>query len=494
MTGAGGRRRDDARRGGPRRSGDHPGGYRQSDARATGGGQRGPRQDPARSAALDCLEAVDADGGYANLVMPRILADHRLDGRDAAFATELAYGALRMHGFYDAVIAYAANRPVARIDPAARRVLWLGAHQILGMRVADHAAVGETVSLARRRLGVGPSKFVNAILRRVSEASLEAWEARVAPGQSRDAVALRHSHPAWVASELASALEADGRVAELPQLLAADNAPARVALVARPGLADASSLVEEVPGAAAGAYAPTAVVLAGGGDPGTIAAVRERRAAVQDEGSQVVASALVSARPVQAGERWLDLCAGPGGKAALLGAHAALGGATLDALELHPHRARLVEDSVKAIPAGVVTVAVGDGTSWGEDGAYDRVLLDAPCTGLGALRRRPEARWRKEPQDVSDLQETQERLLAHALTLVKPGGLVAYITCSPLLAETRDVVASAAGARVLDAREAVASATGTEPADWGRGPHVQLWTHVHGTDSMFLALLERTAS
>ncbi|WP_084126556.1 RsmB/NOP family class I SAM-dependent RNA methyltransferase [Demequina sp. NBRC 110054] len=492
-------RRDGARRGpakgraGRGGSGNRGGANHRSPSR--GGSNRRPTpSDPARAAALDCVEAVDAEGGYANLVMPRILADHRLGGRDAAFATELAYGALRMHGFYDAVIAYAAQRPVSKIDPGARRVLWLGAHQILGMRVADHAAVGETVSLARARLGVGPSKFVNAILRRVSEATREAWEARVAPGQSRDAVALRHSHPSWVASELASALEADGRVSELAQLLEADNSPARVALVARPGLADASSLVDEVPGAEPGRYAPTAVVLSGGGDPGAIEAVRERRAAVQDEGSQVVASALVAARPVEQGERWLDLCAGPGGKAALLGAHAALGKATLDALELHPHRARLVEDSVKAIPEGVVSVAVGDGTAWGDEAAYDRVLLDAPCTGLGALRRRPEARWRKEPRDVADLQEAQERLLANALRLVRPGGLVAYITCSPLLAETRDVVARAAGAEVLDAREAVASATGTSPGDWGRGPHVQLWTHVHGTDSMFLALLQRRLS
>ncbi|MDN4473326.1 RsmB/NOP family class I SAM-dependent RNA methyltransferase [Demequina zhanjiangensis] len=449
------------------------------------------RQDPARLAALECVEAVDADGGYANLVMPRILAAHRLSGRDAGFATELAYGALRMHGLYDAIIAKAAGRPIGKVDPAVRRILWLGVHQLLGMRVPSHAAVSETVSLARGRVGVGPSKFVNAVLRRVSEATREAWIARVAPGSGRDAVALRESHPAWVAAELERALAADGRRGELAALLEADNAPARVTLVARPGLADPDELMDEVPGAVRAAYAPTAVVLAEGGEPGAVAAVRERRAAVQDEGSQVVASALVAVDGVQEGERWLDLCAGPGGKTALLGAFAAPKAATLDAVELHEHRARLVEDSVKAVPAGTVAVSVGDGTTWGEPGAYDRVLLDAPCTGLGALRRRPEARWRKSKEDLADLEDLQARLLERALTLVKPGGLVAYVTCSPLVGETHDVVAGARGATQLDARDAVARATATAPDQWGAGPHVQLWTHAHGTDSMFLALLRR---
>ncbi|WNM28693.1 transcription antitermination factor NusB [Demequina capsici] len=449
------------------------------------------RRDPAREAALECIDAVDAEGGYANLVMPRILAAHRLSGRDAAFATELAYGALRMHGLYDAVIGSAAGRPIGKVDPEVRRVLWLGVHQLLGMRVATHAAVSETVSLARARVGVGPSKFVNAVLRRVSEVSRDAWIARVAPGSGRDAVALQQSHPAWVAAELDRALSADGRAGQLESLLVSDNEPARVALVARPGLVDREALVASAPGAVPGTLAPTAVVLAEGGDPGSLAEVRDRRAAVQDEGSQVVAAALVAAAPMASGERWIDLCAGPGGKAALLGAHAALGGATVDALELHPHRARLVEDSVKAIPQGTVSVSVGDGTVWGEPGSYDRVLLDAPCTGLGALRRRPEARWRKDPSDVPALQQLQAQLLDRALALVRPGGLVAYITCSPLLGETRDIVSTARGATVLDAREAVATVTGTDVDGWGRGPHVQLWTHAHGTDSMFLALLRR---
>lgn len=483
--------------GGPARGGAQGArGGRSADRRSPqgrGGTGRRPRPDAARLAAYACVTAVEEDDGYANLVMPRILAEHRLAGRDAAFATELAYGALRFRGLYEAIVERASGRPWRRLDPPVRRALLLGCHQVLGMRVADHAAVGETVTLARSVAGEGPARLVNAVLRRVTEADREAWLARVAPGSGRDAIALRHSHPAWVVAEFDRALAADGRRGEVEELLEADNEPAAVTLVARPGLVAREDLVEQVDGAEPGHWAPTAAVLRGGGDPGAIAAVRDRRAAVQDEGSQLVASALVAAREVAPGERWLDLCAGPGGKAALLGAHAAQFGAHLDALELHPHRADLVRDSVRAVPAGTVDIAVGDGTAWGDYGSYDRVILDAPCTGLGALRRRPEARWRKQSSDVGELSALQSRLLANAARLVRPGGLVAYITCSPLLAETRDVVARERGLRALDARVPVAALSGTSPDAWGEGPHVQLWTHAHGTDSMFLALLERPA-
>jgi 16S rRNA (cytosine967-C5)-methyltransferase len=225
------------------------------------------------------------------------------------------------------------------------------------------------------------------------------------------------------------------------------------------------------------------------GSPGKVAAVRDGAAGVQDEGSQLVAAALASAaaRPVSAHERWLDACAGPGGKTALLGALAAATGASLDALELHPHRATLVLDNVRSLPPGVVDVHVGDATEWSGD-PFDRILVDAPCTGLGALRRRPEARCRRSPEDLRDLTDLQTRILAHAATLLAPGGVIAYVTCSPVLAETREIV-EASGLRQVDARAALADVTGTTLETWGQGPDVQLWTHDQGTDSMYLALL-----
>jgi 16S rRNA (cytosine967-C5)-methyltransferase len=209
---------------------------------------------------------------------------------------------------------------------------------------------------------------------------------------------------------------------------------------------------------------------------------------VQDEGSQLVALALART-PVEGDDtRWLDLCAGPGGKASLLAGLAGERSARLLAVERQPHRAKLVSRALRRSP-GVLGTIVSDGTlpAWGP-GRFDRALVDAPCTGLGALRRRPEARWRRRPQDVEELHTLQNALLESALLSVRPGGVVAYATCSPHLRETVDVVAEVLtehpGAEQLDAREYLPGVP-----DLGDGPGVQLWPHRHGTDAMFIALL-----
>lgn len=456
-------------------------------------------RDKARSAAYRCVLTVTRDDAYANLVLPGILAAARLSGRDAAFATELAYGTLRMQGLYDQVITRAARREPAGLDLDVRVALWLGAHQVLGMRVPAHAAVSETVAQVKVQSNSGAAKFTNAVMRRITERSREAWIALIAPGSSREAIALRTSHPLWVTNELAASLTADGRATELEQLLEVNNTPAQVTLVARPGIADPFDVVDSVPGAELTPLSPYGISLPGG-DPGAVPGVADGQVAVQDEGSQVVATALVAAQDVVPGERWLDMCAGPGGKTALLGSLAVEYGATVDALELHPHRADLVRRSIRALPRGIVAVRVGDARTWGTEAAYDRVLLDAPCTGMGSLRRRPESRWRRSPDDLMDLAALQQQLLASAARLVRPGGVIAYVTCSPVLAETREVVAHVLDAVAadpamsltpIDARDAMAAVTARDRDAWGGGPHVQMWTHAHGTDAMFLALLRR---
>jgi 16S rRNA (cytosine967-C5)-methyltransferase len=450
-------------------------------------------------------QVADSDA-YANLVLPPLLRERRIIGRDAAFATELAYGTLRMRGRYDAVLALVVDRGLENVDPPVLDLLRLGAHQLLGMRVPPHAAVSETVALARSRAGAGSAQFVNAILRQVAEADADTWLAGIVE-QAHDedeALAIAWSHPTWIVRAMREALVGHGRERdELSALLAADDEAPHVTLVARPGLATADELASQARGATPGLLAPTAVRLSGG-DPAALAAVREGRAGVQDEGSQLVALALAHAPLDGPDERWLDLAAGPGGKAALLAAEAGLRGARLVANELAPHRARLVRDSLRAVPAGSVEeVRVGDGRLVGaaEPGGYDRVLLDAPCTGLGALRRRPEARWRRTPADLTPLTQLQRELLASALAAVRPGGLVAYVTCSPHLAETRLVVADAlkaaaragTSATLVDARPVVAALVpGDAPEpELGDGPQVQLWPHVHGTDAMHLSLLRR---
>lgn len=446
-----------------------------------------------RQVAFDVLRAVADDDAYANLLLPVRLRRARLSGADAAFATELTYGTLRRRGHYDRVIARAADRGIEAIDPVALDVLRLGAHQLLGMSTPAHAAVGETVELTRRARAARTTGFVNAVLRTISRDDDATWTARLLEGVTDvdERLALAHAHPAWVVRALRASLEREGRAGELEQLLVADNVPPRVTLVALPGLAEAAELGEP------SSFAPTAVPSAAG-DPGAHPLVASGRARVQDEGSQLAALALSRARPVSAGERWLDLCAGPGGKAALLAAEARAIGAVLTANEVVPARAELVRRALQAVDAGI-EVRVGDGRVIGcdEPAAFDRILLDAPCTGLGALRRRPEARWRKTEHEVAPLAVLQGELLRSAVAALKPGGVLAYVTCSPHVAETTAIVDALLAeypddVAPLDARAALAGITRT-PLDLGELAHgaAQLWPHRHGTDAMFIQLLTR---
>ncbi len=430
---------------------------------------------------------------YANLILPGLLRDADLSDRDAAFATELAYGTLRWRGLYDAVLAACVDRPLDKLDPRLLDVLRMGAHQLLSLGTPVHAAVGESVDLARDVLGDGASKLANAVLRKVAAVDRDTWIAQVSPTFDADPaghLAIAWSHPVWIVRAFREALGTSWE--ETTEVLAADNTPARPVIAARPGLLDHEELLA-MPGMEPGTWSPYAGVLATG-RPDRIAAVRDGRASVQDEGSQLVALALAAAPLTGLDARWVDLCAGPGGKAALLACLAAGRGAHLTAVEPMEHRARLVERTLQRIP-GRPTVIVGDGRTV-DLGRPDRILVDAPCTGLGALRRRPEARWRRTPADIGQLGLLQRGLLSAALEAIRPGGIVAYVTCSPHLAETSQVVADVLrerpGVEILDARGVLTEVCGREVPGLGEGPMVRLWPHRHGTDAMFLALLKRT--
>jgi len=472
--------------------------------------------DPARQVALDLLAAVRGRGAYANLLLPELLRRRRITGRDAALATELGYGACRAAGLLDAVVQACLNRPLAAVDPDLTDALRLGAYQLLRTRIPSHAAVATTVELVRTSRGRRAAGFVNAVLRRVAERDEAAWVRQLAPDPAADPIgflAFAHAHPRWAAEAFHQALGGDGAdrmadprtgpsagpLAELAAALAADNEPPTVHLAARPGVLSAAELAA-ITGGEPAPYSPYGVRLGdaaarlfgnGGDDGGEDGGrdgpdvLRDGLASVQDEGSQLVTLALAGA-PLDGPDRgrWLDLCAGPGGKAVLLGALAGLQGGSLDAVERAEHRARLVE---RACAELAVRVHVADARASGlPDGAFDRVLVDVPCSGLGALRRRPEARWRRTPDDLPGLTRLQGELLAAGLRLVRPGGVLGYVTCSPHRAETVDVLATVTGATPLDARQLMPGVPLL-----GVGPHVQLWPHRHGTDAMFCALLRR---
>jgi len=488
------------------------------------------------------LRAVTDRDAYANLLLPALLAERGLHGRDAALATELAYGTLRGRGSYDAVVAACSSRPLAAIDPALLDVLRLGTHQLLATRIGPHAAVATSVTLAREVAGGGAAGFANAVLRRVAARDLDSWIAAVAPDRAADPVgylAVRTSHPGWIVAAVAESL-GEEPVTGLPvteTALAANNTRPLVTLCAVPGLADPADLAAR--GCRAARWSPFGAYL-DGGDPADVPEVAQGRAAVQDEASQLAALALARADPgpapmitddfprierdivrdqgsqpvgTDADRGWLDRCAGPGGKARLLAGLAAGHGARLLAADVREHRARLVRDATA--PAGAAVVVVSDGTrpAW-RPASFDRVIADVPCSGLGALRRRPDARWRKTQADVAALGELQRALLRTAINAARPGGVIAYVTCSPHVAETRAVVGQVTAARddvaVLDAPAllgevpdlacpAQAGSGPTTPRSASSGPttppkggrYAQFWPHLHGTDAIFLAVLRR---
>jgi 16S rRNA (cytosine967-C5)-methyltransferase len=428
---------------------------------------------------------VHAEGAYANLVLPALLRERGLGGRDAAFATELLAGTCRWQGSYDAIIAAAAGRSLNQFQPAVLDLLRLGVHQLLSMRVPAPAAVAASVDLAAVTVGERVTGIVNAVLRRVAERGLNEWFDQLSEGlDDRDQLALRTAHPRWIVDAYSALLQPE----ELPDALTANNLNPRVCLAARPGLADVSDLVDA--GAQPSPYSPFSAYWRG--DPADLPLVREGRAGVQDEGSQLVTWALT--RVAAPSGWWLDMCAGPGGKSALLAGLARQDGSRLLSSDLAPHRASLVASAVRAYArhgsAPAIVVADGIQPAW-RVGSFTRVLVDAPCTGLGALRRRPESRWRRKPAELEQLHSLQMALLASALDSAAPDGVVGYVTCSPHRRETTAVLEETLAVRA-DVEVIPAAQLLPEVPDAVMGPYLQLWPHRHGTDAMFAAYLRKT--
>ena len=444
--------------------------------------------DPARRAAFEVLRAVRVDRAYSNIALSHVLRHRKLSGPEAARATDLAAGTIRMAGFLDDVISRNFERDIDDVDPDVLDVLRLLSYDVLVRGTPAYAAVDAGVTLARDVVGEGPSRFVNAIGRKVASRPIDAWRSDIAATYDDEVarLAAMYSYPRWIVAGLRAAL--GDATDELPALLQAQNQPPRPTLVARPGVSTVAELLAAAP-SQPGQWSPYAVVLTGG-SPGSIEAVRLGRAGVQDEGSQLIALALVDTPVSSTTNTWVDLAAGPGGKAALLAALGAQVGARLDAVEPHEHRADLVAQALAAIPGDHEVVRADGRLSGLPLGSADRVLLDAPCSGLGALRRRPDARWRREEEDLVELVPLQRGLLNAAIDLTASGGVIAYATCSPLLAETSEVVAAVLAGRddveLLDAAAAL-----PQIPDAADGLFVRLWPHRHGTDGMFLALMRR---
>ena len=432
-----------------------------------------PRKiDNPRLLAFEVLAEVGLQGAYSNLILPKALSESILEANDRAFATELVYGTLRMQGRHDHFISAASDRSLEQIDPKALIVLRLGTHQLKQMRVPSHAAIYESVELAKKVVGKSTASFVNAILRKIDSLDFEQLSK---PTQEYARLALEYSHPEWIVSSYFDSLK---NSSDVISLLQANNNAAKPTLIAWPGLAAQAELLE----VGALAIPASSVAATFDGNPGDIAAIRERRAGVQDLGSQLVVEKFYD--QFKPNLRWLDLCAGPGGKAAYLSALLKRDGGSLLANEISNERAKLVS---QVMQHGEVNVC--DGRSMPDElGKFDRILLDAPCTGIGALRRRPEVRWRRNLQDLKNLTQLQSELLESATRLLSPGGIIAYVTCSSHQAETKFQIRSFLKQHSNFTRISVQDERADIDGD------LQLWPHRDGTDAMFLSLLRSQES
>ena len=432
-----------------------------------------PRKiDNPRLLAFEVLAEVGLQGAYSNLILPKALSESILEANDRALATDLVYGTLRMQGRHDHFISAASDRSLEQIDPKALIVLRLGTHQLKQMRVPSHAAIYESVELAKKVVGKSTASFVNAILRKIDSLDFEQLSK---PTQEYARLALEYSHPEWIVSSYFDSLK---NSSDVISLLRANNNAAKPTLIAWPGLAAQAELQE----VGALAIPASSVAATFDGNPGDIAAIRERRAGVQDLGSQLVVEKFYD--QFKPNLRWLDLCAGPGGKAAYLSALLKRDGGSLLANEISNERAKLVS---QVMHHGEVNVC--DGRSMPDElGKFDRILLDAPCTGIGALRRRPEVRWRRNLQDLKNLTQLQSELLESATRLLSPGGIIAYVTCSSHQAETKFQIRSFLKQHSNFTRISVQDERADIDGD------LQLWPHRDGTDAMFLSLLRSQES
>ena len=438
-----------------------------------------------RNLALNALLKIEGEDGYANLVLPAELRRFPLEARDAAFVTELVYGTLRKQIFYDKVIESASQRKIGKIDRVPLNILRMTAHQLLTLETPPHAAVDSAVRLVVRNKSGSASGFVNAISRRISEKSTSFWiELLSVELEELEKLSLEYAHPRWIVEKY---LERLGDLQAVTRELAANNVNPRTTGVIYPGeqwSKESLSKSQESQWSRMCRYLE--------GNPEHFEEIRKANGGVQDQGSFLVAQALFRVATERGSSLtrrrpWLDLCAGPGGKAALLSRWAEQSSANFLALEISEHRAGLLTRMTdRVVIADSVNPPIRPGSA-------SIILLDAPCSGLGALRRRPDARHRKKPEELAELISLQRRLMVSATDLLSDDGILGYVTCSPLREETtmntRWLLDEKKSIELLDARMYM-----PEGMELEKNFDVQLWPGIHGTDAMYLALFRKKPS
>lgn len=446
---------------------------------------------PAREIALHVLKAVESEGAYANLALNRALEHHQPGKLDRAFATELAYGTLRVLNTLDWIISRFLHKPLGDQSVWIRNILRMGAYQIFYMdKVPAPAACNEAVELAKKYGTPGTARFVNGVLRNV----VRRKDDIVFPSAEEDLVshiALRYSHPTWLVERWLGEFGLE----ETTALCRANNATPRNTIrtnTLRTGRENLTKTLEqEGLTVRATRFAPEGLEISGFLSLRGLPSFEAGLFQIQDESSMLAGHALSPA----AGDRVLDACSAPGGKTTHL-AQLMQDRGVIRALDVHPHKLDFIRENCARLGITCVEVRCGDARelAGGPEDAADYVLVDAPCSGLGVLGRRPDARWRKEPAQVTALAELQGQILDGAARCVRPGGVLVYSTCTITPEENIEQVERFLQARPEfawdDLRPFLPATLGD--AELSRG-YIQLLPHVHGTDGFFIARLRRNA-
>lgn len=441
---------------------------------------RGPSP---RDAALEVLTACRRRGAWADAALTAELARRDIRGADAALTTRLVYGVLQNRMLLEYRLSAFCSQRLDHLQPPLREILQLGAYQILYLdRVPDSAAVNESVKLAKDRGRGAAAGLVNAVLRR-----LAAEKDRLPPLPQTDplqALSLRYSHPRWLVKRLLALLGPE----ETEAFLAADNAPAPMTVQVNSLKTHQAALTAELEASGIGVrphdWVPGCLELEHTGDLQALPAFREGRFLVQDAAAALVAPAA----GVKAGDRVLDVCAAPGGKS--FSAALAMGNrGSILSCDLHANKLSRIREGAERLGVTIISTAAADGSRENPDwlGRFDVVLTDVPCSGLGIIRKKPDARY-KSPEELFTLPVVQGAILANAAGYVRPGGTLVYSTCTILPEENEQVVDAFLGERPDFVREPMALPPGPLPAG---AAEVTLWPQRHGTDGFYICRLRR---
>ncbi|MFF2015970.1 16S rRNA (cytosine(967)-C(5))-methyltransferase RsmB [Paenibacillus sp. NPDC058177] len=459
-------------------------------ASGAGSSKGGGKPASAREVALDVLVRVEQQGAYSNLLLNSSLQKSSLSREDTGLATELVYGTISRMNTLDEVLEGFVSKGIAKLQPWVRNLLRLSLYQIMYLdRVPSHAAVNEAVNIAKKRGHQGISGMVNGVLRSV----LRAGDLPVLPENLGPAkrISIRHSHPLWLVQRWI----AEYGVETAEAMCASNNEPPAISVRVNTTMISRERLLEKM--AAEGLevspskVSPYGIVIKGGGNPALTSWYRNGYLSVQDESSMLVAE-VVAPEP---GMKVLDCCAAPGGKTSHMGELMKDEG-TIHANDLHPHKAALIADQARRLGLECVVTGSADALDLEqkfEPGSFDRILLDAPCSGLGVIRRKPDLKWRKQPEDIESVSALQRQLLQSVSRLLKPGGVLVYSTCTTEKAENGEVVAS-----FLEHNPDFASLTFASDV-WNRlegtalaaGEGIQLLPHHYGSDGFYIARLQR---